>query len=128
MSMLRLASSPRIAPARPSAPPTPQEQGSHPSLARPKEVTLSREVHEVLTTLDDRLVETLKSGDIRLLRAAWLVAQPDEYCLETRQQLEAREAKGEAPLLTADEAVELLCQGTEVRNVRPIQPSCPSDI
>ena len=35
------------------------------------------------------VIEALEHGYIRLLRSAWLLAQPDSYIIEKRQELEA---------------------------------------
>ena len=56
--------------------------------------TLNADVRLALTTLDDRLVRALEVGDIRLVRAAWLLAQPADYRMVQRQDLEALEAGG----------------------------------
>ena len=68
-----------------------------------------------LRPLDDQLVATLRQEDIRLLSAAWLRARPEGYLLQNRQELEAIEQAERAggstegsPLLSADEAVELI--------------------
>ena len=70
-------------------------------------------IHHALLKLDARIVQTLRKGDIRLLRVAWLLQQPDDYLLQTRQELEALE-KTEAdptPLLSFDEATNLIERG-----------------
>ena len=54
------------------------------------------------------LIEALEKGYIRLLRSAWLLAQPPSYRIENRQKLEERESNGESPLLTPAKAVELV--------------------
>ena len=71
------------------------------------------EVLRELSALDDRLVEALQRGDIRLLRATWLRARPASFRLLRRQQLEALEVAGEAPtpLLRSEEAVALVRRG-----------------
>ena len=73
---------------------------------------LTAEMLTALTSLDDRLVETLGEGHVRLVRVKWLLAQPLEFRLVRRQELEALEA-GDAlsPLLTPDEAVALVRKG-----------------
>ena len=74
---------------------------------------LPLEIYTALTALDDGLVETLRAGDIRLVSSEWFLAQPDGYRIQRRQDLEALEALDSAsPLLTPDEAVELIRQGT----------------
>ena len=66
---------------------------------------------QVLSRLDDGLVQVLRRGDIRLLRVAWLMERPDGYIMERRQELEAREREGESPLLSTQEAAELVRRG-----------------
>ena len=73
--------------------------------------SLPREVYTTLTALDDRLVEALERGDIKLLRSAWLRTHSDESRLLKRQDLEALGAGGVSPLLSPAEAVELLRKG-----------------
>ena len=58
-----------------------------------------------------RLEEMLRAGDLKLLCSKWLIAQPDGYSLESRQELEAREQLNESPLLTCEEAVEAILSG-----------------
>ena len=41
-------------------------------------------------------------------RSAWLLAQPKSYIIQSRQQLEELESKGESPLLTPKEAINLM--------------------
>ena len=64
-----------------------------------------------LAALDEPLFAVLGSGDIRLLCAAWLLKQPKGWRLERRQDLEAREAAGERPFLTAKQAEAALRKG-----------------
>ena len=66
-----------------------------------------------LTALDDKLVQALKRGDIRLVDPAWLLAQPDDYRMQRRQALEELERGGASPspLLPPEEAVRLLRLG-----------------
>ena len=64
-----------------------------------------------LAALDEPLFAVLGSGDIRLLCAAWLLTQPKGWRLERRQDLEAREAAGERPFLTAKQAEAALRKG-----------------
>ena len=58
------------------------------------------------------IAEVLQRGDIRLLRTAWLLAQPNSKPLPNRQELEALEEQltGDevSPLLQPDEAVALI--------------------
>ena len=66
---------------------------------------------QVLSRLDVALVKVLLEGDIRLLRSSWLLACPDWYRIERRQDLEKREERGESPLLTQEEAAKLVSRG-----------------
>ena len=70
------------------------------------------EVLRELRLLDEGIVAVLQRGDIRLLRTAWLLAQPNSKPLPNRQELEALEEQltGEevSPLLHPDEAVALI--------------------
>ena len=70
---------------------------------RLKSPTSKLELVRTLTSLDDRLVEALTCGDIRLLSAAWLLAQTDSFRMRRRQELETSEA-----LLCPEEAVALV--------------------
>ena len=91
------------------------------------------EMRQALSTLDERLIAVLRSGYIRLVRASWLLAQPDGFHMPYRQELEALEAreaheargrgvwellrgsflssKKSSPLLSPDEAVALIEKG-----------------
>lgn len=60
-----------------------------------------------LSKLDDRLIDVLYSGDIKLIRASWLREQPPAYQIERRQDLEVRRSTP-SPLLSPEEAVQLL--------------------
>ena len=70
-----------------------------------------------LASLDVRLAAVLRSGDIRLARSAWVLAQdPHSFRMPHRQALEALEKSGafrsgEGPLLSPQEAEELLSRG-----------------
>ena len=64
--------------------------------ARAEQPPLSLEYHDSLTALDDALVEVLAAGDVRLVRSAWLLAQPAGYRIVQRQDLEALEARMKA--------------------------------
>ena len=70
-------------------------------------------MRSALTALDDRLVEVLSAGAIRLVRTSWLLQQPPEFRIQWRQQLEALERgdEGLSPLLSPEEAVSLVRQG-----------------
>ena len=65
-------------------------------------------VVDALTSVDNRLNEALRKGQIRLVNTAWLLLQPDGQPWRRRQDLEALEQSGETPLLTADDAVAAL--------------------
>ena len=64
-----------------------------------------------LAVLDEPLVAVLRSGDIRLLCAAWLLKQPEGWRLQRRQDLEALEAAGERPFLSTKQANAALRKG-----------------
>lgn len=64
-----------------------------------------------LSHLDERLVEVLRAGDIRLVRVSWLV-ESSVTRIERRQQLEACDHEECSPLLSEEEAVELVQRGT----------------
>ena len=65
------------------------------------------DIYTALTALDNRLVEALQRRDIALVRSAWLLAQPDDYRLERRQDIEARVA--DSSLLTTTDRRHVLC-------------------
>ena len=74
------------------------------ALARPSDDLLQR-----LSSLDNRLVQALKRGDIRFLRSAWVNQQPDTYRLQWRQELEKRDCQGaQSALMSPKEAVTLV--------------------
>ena len=58
------------------------------------------------------ILDALGAGHIRLVRVRWLRERPAGYRIERRQALEERESKGESPLLSTHEAVELVCRST----------------
>ena len=72
-------------------------------------------ISRVLSELDDRLVEVLRAGDMRFVRSTW-VLQSSVTRIRRRQELEGVEAQlrregaaeEEIPLLSAEEAVELV--------------------
>lgn len=72
-----------------------------------------------LSYFDDGLLGALQVGGIRLVRCAWFLAQPAGYRIVRRQDLEALEREGSSPspLLSAQEAVELVCSGTRAMGV-----------
>ena len=72
---------------------------------------LNADVRLALTALDDRLVKVLEAGDIRFVRSSWLLAQPDAYRIQKRQDLEALEQSGASPLLSPTEAVAIVRKG-----------------
>ena len=85
--------------------------------------TLSHEVHQALTALDNRLVEVLERGDIRLMRGAWLLAQPEDFRISKRQDIEALEmGASPSPLLSPEEAVDLIRGGS--RSVGVLSYGC----
>jgi hypothetical protein len=63
-----------------------------------------------LSSFDDRLTRAVANGDIRIVSTGWLLAQPESYRLERRQDLEKRESRAEAPFLTCDAAAKLIQQ------------------
>ena len=65
------------------------------------------EMLDVLSSLDDRLVEQLRTGSIRLLRSTW-VCQTSVRRMQRRQELEMLEQSGQLPLLSNKEAVALI--------------------
>ena len=74
---------------------------------------LNADVRLALTALDNRLVSVLGVGDICFVRSSWLLAQPDEYRIQRRQDLETLERSGASPspLLSPKEAVALVRKG-----------------
>ena len=58
---------------------------------------LNTDVRLVLTSLDDRLADAVGSSHIRLVCSARLLAQPKEYRIKKRQDLELLEAERAAP-------------------------------
>ena len=65
-----------------------------------------------MQALDSKLIEALERGDIRFLRSAWLIQQPDTYQLQRRQELELLDECGvNSPLLSREEAVALVRKG-----------------
>ena len=88
--------------SHPGLAPTPQEQ-QQPDASSSADSALG-----ILAALDAQLVQALAQSDVRLVRVAWLCSQPADYRIGRRQELEALEAKGASPLLTAEEAAELL--------------------
>ena len=72
-----------------------------------------------LSQLDERLITALEREDIRLLRSAWLLAQPDDYHIQRRQELEEVEQQGASPspLLSGAEAVDLVHRAARAMGV-----------
>ena len=72
-----------------------------------------KELFKVLSTLDERLMKVLGRADVRLLRAAWLLNQPDDFRIPRRQDLEGVQWINctPSPLLGAEEAVALIQRG-----------------
>ena len=65
-------------------------------------------VKDALTSVDWRLIEGLRKGQIRLVSTAWLLQQPDGQAWQRCQDLEALEKSGKRPHLTPDEAAAAL--------------------
>ena len=79
--------------------------GGAPPVVRPQ---YASEELQVLSGLDERLVDVLRSGDIRLVRSSWAI-DPSVTRIIRRQGLEELERRGVAsPLLTKEEAVSLI--------------------
>ena len=92
------------------APLAPEERASSEGPSSGKGVSI--EALQLLSQLDEqKLIKALESEDIRLGRREWLLAQPDDYRLQKRQDLEERERDGESPLLRGHEAVALIRNG-----------------
>ena len=81
--------------------------------AKSSAAAISPDVHNALTALDDKLVEVLRSGGIRLVNTKWLLAQPADYRMPRRQELERLERSGvsPSPLLSPVQAVALIRRG-----------------
>eukprot|EP00312_Isochrysidales_sp_CCMP1244_P014706 CAMPEP_0202741946 /NCGR_PEP_ID=MMETSP1388-20130828/4654_1 /ASSEMBLY_ACC=CAM_ASM_000864 /TAXON_ID=37098 /ORGANISM="Isochrysis sp, Strain CCMP1244" /LENGTH=1959 /DNA_ID=CAMNT_0049408819 /DNA_START=358 /DNA_END=6236 /DNA_ORIENTATION=+ len=90
-----------------------REEGAMAACAPAVRESSMSEAFDVLTQLDDRLVATLASSAIRLVRSEWLLQQPADYRMPCRQKLEALERQGitPSPLLSAEEAVALVRRG-----------------
>ena len=78
--------------------------------ASPSKIHGSDEILHALSKLDGFLMDALRDGHIRLLRATWLLQQPPSYRMERRQELESYD-QPPSPLLSPDEAVALLRAG-----------------
>ena len=65
---------------------------------------------DTLKSLDEQLVNVLRTGDVRLLRRSWVLEQPKGFSMPRRQKLEELEQEGcsPSPLLQPHEAVELV--------------------
>ena len=85
----------------------------HATHAHAQPSPLPPDVLRALSALDDRLIAKLASGAIRLASVEWLEVQPEGFLMPFRQQLEEEEKSGASPspLLTPDEAVELIKRG-----------------
>ena len=70
-------------------------------------------MYQNVLAVNSLAVVVLAAGDIRLVRSAWLLAQPAGYRIVKRQELEALEASGASPSphLRPDEAVALVREG-----------------
>lgn len=105
-------------------PPAQDEAEQAKAVTKPEEAkgaaqSLNADASLALTSLDDRLVDVLSKGHIRLVRSAWLLAQPEDYRIEKRQDLELLEQSGvsPSPLLTFEEAVALIRKGNRSAGV-----------
>ena len=83
--------------------------------ASSSKLDLDMDVRNALSILDNRVVEVLQAGHIRLVRSSWVLQQPDDYRIERRQELERY--KDASPLLSPDEAVALIRKGTRSAGV-----------
>ena len=74
---------------------------------------LSSTAAQIVQALDDRLIIALEREDIRLLRVEWLLAQPDDFKMRRRQDLENLEPddRGLSPLFAGSESVALIRSG-----------------
>ena len=81
-----------------------------PQPAETKTKTMPDEIFGVLTALDDRLVEVVARGDIRLLSTSWLREQNSDFRIVRRQELAAKVCSP-TPLLRPEEAVALIRRG-----------------
>lgn len=88
-----------------------EEKLGQPAQVQHQKSSLS-DLTSICSQLDDEggVNEALEQGYVRFLRSAWLLAQPEDYVLEKRQTLEAREEAGESPspLLTPEEGLALV--------------------
>ena len=81
-----------------------------------------------LSSLDEQLVQALGGGHIRLLRVSWLLAQPDNYRIQRRQELEELETSGgEQPLLRPEEAAALVRRGDRSAGALTYGWLCPGE-
>ena len=71
-----------------------------------RQSALPVEIFRSLTTLDDQLVEVIRSGCICLVRSSWVLTQPDGFKVPWRQALESN------ALLSPDDAVKLIRRGS----------------
>lgn len=98
------------------------EEGNTLSVSAQLRVPSATAELRLLSALDDRLVNLLLTGDVRLVRSAWLLSRPLGYRMHSRHELESarvydarRALQGEvSPLLSPGEAVALArkcCRG-----------------
>ena len=104
----------------------PNTAAAGPKQKDPVHAPPSDDVLRALSSIDDRLVEALERGDIRLLCSAWVDQQPDTYRLQFRQELE----KLPGALLPPKKAVALVrrCNrgaGALTYGERCIEPTLP---
>ena len=73
----------------------------------------AQELHETLSAFDEQqLIGALTREDIRLVDTQWLLAQPDGYTIQRRQELEELVPEhGAPPLLSGADAVALIRNG-----------------
>ena len=70
------------------------------------------EIRRVLGALDEQLIGVLRRLAVRLVSSEWVLAQPADFRMLRRQDLEAIERSGTgAPLLSAADAVALIERG-----------------
>ena len=77
-----------------------------PALARSVSTAIAQ-----LSKLDERLLVPIRRRDIALVRTKWLLAQPADFRLLSRQQLEKQMRASPTPLLMPEEAIALIQKG-----------------
>jgi hypothetical protein len=91
----------------PAAAPALSDSAVPPTAPVTELTTLSDNLQVLLVKLDHGLIDALRSGQIALVRTSWLTARPADYRIQRRQELAAI-TESPAPLLTGEEAVELV--------------------